>query len=34
MKMAILGTADVGRTLGSALIQQGHAVMIVMPRPS
>ncbi|MEX0624739.1 MAG: NAD(P)-binding domain-containing protein, partial [Saccharospirillum sp.] len=28
MKMAILGTGDVGKTLGSALIQQGHAVMM------
>lgn len=28
MKMAILGTGDVGKVLGSALIQQGHSVMM------
>ncbi len=28
MKMAMLGTGDVGKTLGTALIQQGHSVMM------
>lgn len=28
MKIAILGTGDVGKTLGSALIQKGHTVMM------